>query len=120
MSNPNDSIKRPVHGSITPAELRELGLEINEVIDFSSNINPLGMSAYLKDAMANIDISRYPDPDCLELREALAKETGGRQLIDYHRKRFDGTYPSNRARLPWQEQRRRHTIAYIWRIRDGL
>jgi histidinol-phosphate aminotransferase len=76
MRNPNDSIKRPEHGSITPAELRELGLEINDVIDFSSNINPLGMSAYLKDAMANIDISRYPDPDCLELREALAKETG--------------------------------------------
>ena len=76
MSNPNDSIKRPVHGSITPAELRELGLNIEDVIDFSSNINPLGMSAYLKDAMANIDISRYPDPDCLELREALAKETG--------------------------------------------
>ena len=76
MSNPNDSMKRPVHGSITPAELRELGLNIDDVIDFSSNINPLGMSAYLKDAMINVDISRYPDPDCLELREALAKETG--------------------------------------------
>jgi histidinol-phosphate aminotransferase len=69
-------MKRPVHGSITPAELRELGLNIDDVIDFSSNINPLGMSASLKDAMANVDVSRYPDPDCLELREALAKETG--------------------------------------------
>ena len=76
MSNPKDTLKRPVHGSITPAELRELGLAINDVIDFSSNINPLGTSAYLKDAMANVDVSRYPDPDCLELREALAKETG--------------------------------------------
>ena len=76
MSDLNDSMKRPVHGSITPAELRELGLDINDVIDFSSNINPLGMSAYLKDAMANVDVSRYPDPDCLEIREALAKETG--------------------------------------------
>jgi histidinol-phosphate aminotransferase len=76
MSNPNDSIKRPAHGSITPAELRELGLNIDDVIDFSSNINPIGTSAYLRDAMANVDVSRYPDPDCLELREALAKETG--------------------------------------------
>ena len=76
MSNPNDSIKRPVHGSITPAELRELGLEINDVIDFSSNINPLGMPLHLKDAIADVDISRYPDPDCLELREAISKETG--------------------------------------------
>jgi histidinol-phosphate aminotransferase len=76
MNNPEDSIKRPVHGSITPAELRELCLDINDVIDFSSNINPIGMSAYLKAAMANVDVSRYPDPDCLELRETLAKDTG--------------------------------------------
>ncbi|MFA5374443.1 MAG: histidinol-phosphate transaminase [Dehalococcoidia bacterium] len=76
MSNQNVSIKRPVHGSITPAELRKLGLNIDDVIDFSSNINPLGMSDYLKDSMSNIDISRYPDPDCLELREALAEDTG--------------------------------------------
>jgi histidinol-phosphate aminotransferase len=76
MNNLEDSMKRPVHGSITPAELRELGLNIDDVIDFSSNINPLGMSTYLKDAMADVDVSRYPDPDCLDLREALAKETG--------------------------------------------
>ena len=76
MSKPEHSIKRPVHGSITPAELRELGLNIDDVIDFSSNINPLGMLPHLKDAIANVDVSRYPDPDCLELREALAKETG--------------------------------------------
>jgi len=76
MNSLNDSMKRPVHGSITPAELRELGLNIDDVIDFSSNINPLGMSAYLKAAMSDVDISRYPDPECLELREALSKGTG--------------------------------------------
>ena len=76
MSKLNDLMKRPVHGSITPAELRELGLDINDVIDFSSNINPLGMPSHLKDAIADVDISRYPDPDCLELREAISKETG--------------------------------------------
>ena len=70
------SIRRPIHGSITPSELRELGISINDVIDFSSNINPIGTSARLRDVIANADISRYPDPDCLELREALAKETG--------------------------------------------
>ena len=76
MSKPEHLTKRPVHGSITPAELRELGLNIDDVVDFSSNINPLGMSTHLRKAMADVDISRYPDPDCLELREALAKETG--------------------------------------------
>lgn len=67
---------RPVHGSITPAELRELELNIDEVIDFSSNINPLGMPPRLKKAITDTDISRYPDPDCLELREAISKKTG--------------------------------------------
>jgi len=76
MNKLNYSVKRPVHGSITPAELRGLGLNIDAVIDFSSNINPMGMSSRLKNALANVDISRYPDPDCLELREALSKEIG--------------------------------------------
>jgi len=73
MGNQNDSIKRPVHGSITPSELREMGVSIDDVIDFSSNINPLGVSPRVKAAMNTADASRYPDPDCLELREALAR-----------------------------------------------
>jgi len=76
MSKQNKPIGRPVHGSITPAELRELGLNIDDVIDFSSNINPLGMPSRLKKAITDADISRYPDPDCLELREAISKKTG--------------------------------------------
>jgi histidinol-phosphate aminotransferase len=75
MSNKSDSIKRPVHGSITPAELRELDISIDDVIDFSSNINPLGVSPCVRAAMSAADTSRYPDPDCLELREALAQRT---------------------------------------------
>jgi histidinol-phosphate aminotransferase len=69
------SIRRPIHGSITPAELRELGVDIDDVIDFSSNINPLGVSPRVRAAMSAADASRYPDPDCLELREALARRT---------------------------------------------
>ncbi|MEA1959426.1 MAG: histidinol-phosphate transaminase [Chloroflexota bacterium] len=67
------SIQRPVHGSITPAELRALGMRPEDVIDFSSNINPLGVSPKVKSAMAGADASCYPDPDCLSLREALAQ-----------------------------------------------
>jgi len=70
-----NSINRPAHGSITPAELRELCVSIDDVIDFSSNINPLGVSARVRAAMGAADASRYPDPDCLELREALARRT---------------------------------------------
>ena len=66
---------RPIHGSITSAELRELGVSIDDVIDFSSNINPLGVSPRVSAAMSAADASRYPDPDCLELREALSRRT---------------------------------------------
>ena len=69
------STNRPIHGSITPAELRELGVNIDDIIDFSSNINPLGISPRVREAMSAADASRYPDPDCLELREALARRT---------------------------------------------
>lgn len=76
MRKQNEAVGRPVHGSITPAELRELDLNIDDVIDFSSNINPLGMPSRLKKAIADTDISRYPDPDCLELREAISRKIG--------------------------------------------
>jgi histidinol-phosphate aminotransferase len=69
-------LKQPVHGSITPDELRKLGLKPEEVLDFSANINPLGISAIVREAIARVDIARYPDPDCLELREALASNLG--------------------------------------------
>ena len=75
MKNQKDSTNRPIHGSITPGELRELGISIDDVIDFSSNINPLGVSPRVRAAMMAADASRYPDPDCLELREALARRT---------------------------------------------
>lgn len=69
-------LQRPVHGSISPAELRALGLDIKDVLDFSANINPLGVSPRVKEAVAGVEIARYPDPDCLELRHALAQSTG--------------------------------------------
>jgi len=72
----NESMLRPVHGSITPGELRELGLNIDDVIDFSSNITPLGMPPHIKEAISGIDVARYPDPDCLELRESISGKTG--------------------------------------------
>ncbi|RKD22503.1 L-threonine O-3-phosphate decarboxylase [Caminicella sporogenes DSM 14501] len=47
---------------------------IDEIIDFSANINPLGISKKLREAIIeNIDIiSKYPDPDYKELIKAIA------------------------------------------------
>ena len=72
----NQDTSRPVHGSIRPAELRRLGLDPGSIIDFSASISPLGPPAGLWDALRGVDLANYPDPECLELKEALAKRLG--------------------------------------------
>ncbi len=62
-----------IHGGLSAAELRTLGVSAEEVVDFSSNINPLGPSERVRDAAAAVDLAAYPDRDCLLLREALAE-----------------------------------------------
>jgi len=76
MSPSKIKLEKPVHGSINPTELRSLGLKAEDVLDFSANVNPLGVSPRVREAIANGDFRHYPDPDCLELREALAKSIG--------------------------------------------
>ena len=45
MSNQHDentADRRPVHGSISPRELRALGLNAQDLLDFSASISPIG------------------------------------------------------------------------------
>ena len=65
-----------VHGGFDTAELRAANLTRDDVLDFSSNINPLGPSPRVRQAAAEADLSAYPDRECLDLREALAAELG--------------------------------------------
>ena len=65
-----------VHGGFDTAELRAENLTRDQVLDFSSNINPLGPSPRVRQAAAEADLSAYPDRECLDLREALAAELG--------------------------------------------
>ncbi len=67
---------RPVHGGIRPAQLRALGLEPSEVLDFSASVSPLGPPQGLWEALQRVDLTAYPDPECLELKEALAQFHG--------------------------------------------
>jgi histidinol-phosphate aminotransferase len=64
---------RPVHGGIRPAQLRALGLDPQQVLDFSASISPLGPPEGLWGALQQVDLTAYPDPECLELREALCR-----------------------------------------------
>ena len=67
---------RPVHGGIRPAQLRELGLDPADTLDFSASVSPLGPPEGLWEALKKVDLSAYPDPECLELSEALADHCG--------------------------------------------
>ena len=63
---------KTVHGGLDPGELRALGLAPEHVLDFSANVNPLGPSQQVRQAVAGADLSSYPDRESLALREALA------------------------------------------------
>ena len=71
-SQDNTQPDRPVHGGIKPAELRALGLTPEEVLDFSASISPIGPPEGIRQAIAEVDLTAYPDPHCLELIEVLA------------------------------------------------
>ena len=52
--------------------------KIKNILDYSSNINPFGISKKLKKVIfENLEIlEKYPDPDYFELREKIAKKNG--------------------------------------------
>lgn len=78
---------RPVHGAIGPAELRRLGLRAGELLDFSASISPLGPPPGVGAALRAVDLAAYPDPECLELREAIAAHlaSGGGPVLPLER-----------------------------------
>ena len=71
-----DSEWGTVHGGLDLAELRRMGIQPGDVLDFSANINPLGPHAAVREAVSNVDLAEYPDRQCLALRDALARRFG--------------------------------------------
>ena len=67
-------VKKPVHGGNVYAASRELGRDVTELIDFSASINPLGPSPKVWRAITGARhlVPHYPDPECWDLRLALA------------------------------------------------
>ncbi|MCK9419269.1 MAG: threonine-phosphate decarboxylase CobD [Nitrospirae bacterium] len=66
------------HGGNIYEAARRYGYAESKILDFSSNMNPLGPSSAAKRAAkkAISSIGRYPDPDLLELRTAIARYFG--------------------------------------------
>jgi threonine-phosphate decarboxylase len=68
-------LRNAIHGGNVYAASRDLGRRVRNLIDFSASINPLGPSPRVWRAIADTRhlLAHYPDPDCWELRQTLAK-----------------------------------------------
>ena len=67
----------PYQGGKPISELaREMGLRVEDIVKLASNENPLGISPKAEYAIqeALLDIARYPDGNCFELRDAVSKK----------------------------------------------
>ena len=62
------------HGGNIYRKAKELNIPESQILDFSANVNPLGLPDFIRQSLtASIDgVINYPDPDCMELTEALA------------------------------------------------
>ncbi|SHE84392.1 L-threonine O-3-phosphate decarboxylase [Caldanaerobius fijiensis DSM 17918] len=69
------------HGGNIYKAAEQYGINIDAIIDYSDNVNPLGVPYSAKqEIIKNIDaLSHYPDPEYRELRMAISEYTG----VDY-------------------------------------
>ena len=49
-----------------------MGLRLEDCLDFSASVSPLGPPDGVWDAIAGVNLAAYPDPHCLELTETVA------------------------------------------------
>jgi histidinol-phosphate aminotransferase len=61
------------HGAIDYGELESLGVDPQQVVDFSVNSNPFGPPPGVSEAIRKTPLERYPDRESLALRRALAQ-----------------------------------------------
>lgn len=62
-----------VHGALDFVELEQLGLDPNEVLDFSVNSNPYGPPPLVLETIRSTPVDRYPDRESIALRRALSE-----------------------------------------------
>ncbi len=63
-----------VHGGAHRGELTPLKLDLDQVLDFSANVNPYGPSPHVWEAIRRVVLSRYPDPQALDLCRRIGEE----------------------------------------------
>ena len=70
--------KKATHGGNIYKKARELHIKEEDILDFSSNLSPLGIpDGVRKRLIRSVDgMIHYPDPDCEELKKAIAEYEG--------------------------------------------
>lgn len=69
-------LEKCVHGGIDHAELKALGIDPNDILDFSVCTNPFMPPPGIKEKLGAIPIERYPDSRSTELLERLSARLG--------------------------------------------
>jgi histidinol-phosphate aminotransferase len=69
-------LKTCEHGGINYAELKALGIDPNEILDFSVSTNPFMPPPGIKEKMGATPIEQYPDSRATELRQHLSERLG--------------------------------------------
>jgi histidinol-phosphate/aromatic aminotransferase/cobyric acid decarboxylase-like protein len=69
-------VTSPAHGGLLDDELEALGLDAEQVLDLSVNVNPYGPSPLVRRALAAVRVERYPDPRGAAARRAWAAHAG--------------------------------------------
>ncbi len=70
------NLKTGVHGGYDQAELEMLGIEPEDIIDFSVSTNPAGIPPGILRQVSVKDLSRYPDSRSTVLRREIAHMNG--------------------------------------------
>jgi histidinol-phosphate aminotransferase len=61
-----------IHGGLQDGEIRSLGIDLAQLLDFSVNTNPYGPCPAVVESLRAAAIDRYPDPTGRSVREAMA------------------------------------------------
>jgi histidinol-phosphate aminotransferase len=61
------------HGGLQEEEAKKYASTVGEFLDFSASLNPYGPPRAVLEAAGCADVARYPDPDCLVLRQRLSR-----------------------------------------------
>jgi len=63
-----------IHGGVDYGELKENGIALDAVLDFSVSSNPFGPPPGIREALSTVSIENYPDSEAGELKQKLSEK----------------------------------------------